>query len=108
MDFVIELFNCGVFEVIATCYESELGWHYVGLPILCLMRLDAARFPEFFEDLSDSCIQKLFNLFILVARNVVKVGIFEHSSEQKAPCYPLNAGLNIVYLASGNLSINVI
>jgi hypothetical protein len=70
--------------------------------------LNTAWLFELFEYFFDSWVQKLLYLFVFIAWHIVEVGIFKHSSEQKAPGYPLNATLDIVYLSSSNLGIDMI
>lgn len=105
---VCEFFDCQVLKVVAARNEAQLSRHHKCFSFLAFMNFNTARILQLLEYFLHEVVQKLANLVILIAVNLVKVRILENSSEQEAPGDPLDALLRVADLSSCDLSVDVV
>ena len=97
-----------MFQVIHGGNETKLTWHYVGLPIIRFIGLNAFGVFEFFKDVLDGVREPLLDGLVVVAFQTIIIGIFQDSSEHKRPRYPLDTVSRVVDFSSRDLCIDVV
>lgn len=95
-------------QIVATCYKAEFSWHHISFSVVSFVNINTLRVFERFKDAFDGFIQKIFDNFVLIARNVIEIRVFKDSSEEEAPCDPFNAILTVVNLSTSDLSVYMI
>ena len=72
------------------------------------MDLNASRFMELSEDFRNCLLEEGFYLSILVALDLIEVGIFQDSSKEETPSNPLYTILSVADFSSRYFCIDVI